>query len=150
MASHGVTWVPGMHVHFGNLDFIVTTEGEVAQVTAAVQPLHSVGLNMIVEALEELQLHASEAHVLGSDRLLSFDYRRLERQLNAFLGPRPSREEPRCLTFSFANAMMQLAGGEPLSLEHLTLGARQCSRSVCAMLRGPFTTSWRSACTHPL
>ena len=46
---------------------------------------------MIIEALEELQLHAPEARVLGSDRLLGFDYGRLERQLDAFLGPRPSR-----------------------------------------------------------
>ena len=53
MASHGVSWVPGAHVHFGNLDFIITTEGEVEQAPAAVQPLHSTGLDTIVEALEE-------------------------------------------------------------------------------------------------
>jgi len=109
-------------VRFGSPDFIVTMEKEVAQAPAAVQPLHSTGLDAIVEALEELQLHAPEAHVPGSDRLLGFDYGRLERQLDAFLRPRPSREELRYLTFSFANAMMQLAGGEPLSLEHLTRG----------------------------
>ena len=62
MASHGVSWVPSTHVRFGNLDVIVTTEGELAQVPAAVQPLHSAGLDSIVETLEELQLHASEAH----------------------------------------------------------------------------------------
>ena len=120
MASHGVSWVPGTHVGFGSLDFIVTTEGELAQAPAAVQPLHSAGLDATVEALEQLQLHALEARVSGSDRLLGFDYGRLERQLDAFLGPRPSREELRCLTFSFANAKKQLAGGEPLSPEHLT------------------------------
>ena len=78
---------------------------------------------MIIEALEELQLHAPEARVLGSDRLLGFDYGRLERQLDAFLGLRPSQEELRCLTFSFTNAMMQLAGGEPFSPKHLSWGA---------------------------
>ena len=36
MASHDVSWVPGAHVCFGNLDFIVTTEGELAQAPAAV------------------------------------------------------------------------------------------------------------------
>jgi len=41
-------------MHFGNLDFIVMTEGELAQAPAAIQPLHSTGLNAIVEALEEL------------------------------------------------------------------------------------------------
>ena len=53
MASHGVSWVPGMHVCFGNLDFIITMEGGLAQAHAADQPLHFVGLNM-TEGLEEL------------------------------------------------------------------------------------------------
>ena len=105
MASHGVSWVPGAHMCFGNLDFIVTMEGELAQVPATVQPLHSAGLDAIAEALEELQLQAPEAHALGSDQLLDFHYGRLERQLDAFLGPRPSQEDLRCLTFSFANIM---------------------------------------------
>ena len=63
MASHGVSWVPGAHVRFGNLDFIVTTEGGLAQAPAAVQPLHPARLNAIAEALEELQLRAPEAHI---------------------------------------------------------------------------------------
>ena len=52
---------------FGDIDFIVTMEGELAQAPASVQPLHSTGLDAIAEALEELQLHAPEAHVPGSD-----------------------------------------------------------------------------------
>ena len=51
MASHGVSWVPGAHVRFGNLDFIVTTEEELAQVPIAVQPLHSADPDVIVEVL---------------------------------------------------------------------------------------------------
>ena len=85
----------------------------------AVRPLHSTGLDTIVEALEELQLHALEAHTLGSDQLLGIDYGRLERQLIAFLGPRPSRGDLGRLTFSFANVMTRPAGGEPLSPEYL-------------------------------
>ena len=54
MASHGVSWVPGAHVRFGNLDFIITAEGELAQVPTTVQPLHSAGLDAIAKALEEL------------------------------------------------------------------------------------------------
>jgi len=54
-------------VHFGNLDFIAMTEGELAQALAVVLPLHSSGLDVIVEALEELQLHAPEAHAPRSD-----------------------------------------------------------------------------------
>ena len=67
MASHGVSCVPGAHVRFGNLDFIVTTEGGLAQAPTVVQPLHFTGLDAITEALEELQLHAPEACTPGSD-----------------------------------------------------------------------------------
>ena len=67
MVSHNVSWVSGARVRFGDLDFIVTTEGELAQAPTAVQPLHSTDLIAIAEVLEELQLHAPEAHAPGSD-----------------------------------------------------------------------------------
>ena len=67
MAIHGASWVLGMHLHFGNLDFIVTMEGELMQAPIAVQPLHLTSLDVIAEALEELQLHAPEAHAPRSD-----------------------------------------------------------------------------------
>jgi hypothetical protein len=41
----------------------------------------------VVEALEELQLHALEVHAPRSEQLLNFDYERLECQLAVFLGP---------------------------------------------------------------
>ena len=78
---------------------------------------------MIAEALEELLLHAPEVRAPGSDQLLNFDYGRLERQLGALLGPRPSWEDLRRLTFSFANIITQLGGGEPLSPEYLIWSA---------------------------
>ena len=90
MASHDISWVPGAHMHFGDLDFTITMEGELALAPTAVQPLHSTSLDTIVGALEELQLHALEARAPRGDQLLGFDYRRLECQLGAFLGPRPS------------------------------------------------------------
>ena len=105
MVSHNVSWVLGVHVRFGDIDFIITMEGELAQAPTAIQPLHPAGLNVITEALEELQLHALEARAPRSNQLLGFDYGRLEHQLNAFLGPRPSQEDLRHLTFSFANVM---------------------------------------------
>ena len=105
MASHNVSWVPGSHMHFGDLDFIVTMEGELALAPTVVQPLHSTGLDVIAEAFNELQLHALEAHAPESNWLLSFDYGRLEHQLDAFLGPRPSWEDLHHLTFSFTNVM---------------------------------------------
>ena len=54
MASHSVSWVPGAHVRFGNLDFIITTKGELAMAPAVIWPLHSTGFKVIAEALEEL------------------------------------------------------------------------------------------------
>ena len=92
-------------MRFGDLDFIITTEGELAMAPAAVQPLHSAGLNAISKALEELQLHAPEAHASRGNQLLGFNYGRLEHQLDAFLGSRPSQKDLRHLTFSFANVM---------------------------------------------
>ena len=87
MASHDISWIPSAHVRFGDLNFIVTTEGELAMAPAAIRPLQSASLNAIAEALEELPLHAPEARTLGSDQLLDFDYGRLERPLGTFLGP---------------------------------------------------------------
>jgi hypothetical protein len=66
-------------MRFGDLDFIATTKGELAQAPTAVQPLHSIGLGAIAEALEKLWLHALEARASRSDQLLNFDYGRLER-----------------------------------------------------------------------
>ena len=74
-------------MRFGSLDFFVTVEGELARAPAPINPFHSIGLDVIVETLEELQLHAPEPHASGSNPLLDFDYERLERQLDAFLGP---------------------------------------------------------------
>ena len=90
MASHSISWVPGAHVCFGDLDFILMAELELVRVPIVVQPFHSTGLDAIIEMLEELWPHALEAHAPGSGQLLNFDYVRLERQHGVFLGPQPS------------------------------------------------------------
>ena len=54
MASHGISWVPATHVCFGDLNFIITAEGELASAPVVVLPFHSISLDVIVEALEEL------------------------------------------------------------------------------------------------
>ena len=123
MASHDISWVPGTHVRFEDLDFIITVEGELARAPVIIQPFHSTSLDAIAEALEELQLHAPEARAPRSDQLLDFDYGRLEHQLGVFLGPQLSRENLRHLTFLFANVMTQLTEGEPLSPEYLIRSA---------------------------
>ena len=89
MASHDISWVLGVHMRFGDLDFIVSVEGELARALVVVQPLHSTSLDMITEALEELRLRVPEARVPGSGQLLDFDYGRLECHI----------------TFSFTNVM---------------------------------------------
>ena len=105
MASHDISLVPGAHVRFGDLDFIVTVEGELARTPIVVQPFHSTSLDVITEMLEELRLHTPEAHAPKSGQILDFDYESLERQLGVFLGPQLSQEDLRHLTFSFANVM---------------------------------------------
>ena len=87
MSSHDISWVLGAHMRFRDLDFTITTEGELALASAAIQPLHSTGLEAIAKASEELQLHAPKARAPGSNQPLDFDYGRLECQLSAFLGP---------------------------------------------------------------
>ena len=63
MASHSISWVPGAHMHFGDLDFIIMVEGELVMAPAAIRPLHSASLDAITKALEELRLHTLEAHI---------------------------------------------------------------------------------------
>ena len=62
MASHSISWALGAHVHFGDLKFIVTAEGELARAPIVAPPFHSTSLDEIIEMLEGLWLHALEAH----------------------------------------------------------------------------------------
>ena len=43
MANHTISWVSGAHVHFGDLDFIVTMGGELALAHLTIQSLPSIG-----------------------------------------------------------------------------------------------------------
>ena len=45
MANHLISWVPGAHVRFGDLDFIITVGGELALAHTAIQSLPSIGVN---------------------------------------------------------------------------------------------------------
>jgi hypothetical protein len=62
-------------------------EGGLAGALAPIQPPHSTSLDASVEALERLQLHASEARAPRGNQPLNFNYARLECQLPVFLGP---------------------------------------------------------------
>ena len=119
MASHSVSWVLDTHVRFGDLDFIVTMEGELRRLPLSSNLSTSLASTRSPRRLRSCSYMHRRPAPLGSYHLLSFDYGRLDRQLGAFLGPRPSREDLRRLTSSFANVMTQLTGGEPLSPEYL-------------------------------
>ena len=54
MASHGISWVPGAHMCFGDLDLIIMVGGELALAHAAIQPLPSIGLDTVGEVVEGL------------------------------------------------------------------------------------------------
>ena len=76
MANHNISWVLGARVCFGNLDFIITTEGELVRSSAATQPLLFTDLDAIIEAPEELQLPTMEVRTPGRNKALSLDYGR--------------------------------------------------------------------------
>ena len=65
-------------MRFGDLDFIIMAEEELAWAPVIVQPLHSTGLDTMIEALDELRLRAPKARAPRSGQLLDFDYGRLE------------------------------------------------------------------------
>ena len=96
MTSHNLGSVSSAHVRFGDLDFIIMTEGELAMAPTIIQPLHSAGLDAIAEALEELQLHAPKAHAPRERpapwlrlREVRASARRLPRTLTVPEGPMP-------------------------------------------------------------
>ena len=77
MANHNISWVPGAHVRFGNLDFIITVGGELVRAHTAIRSLPANGL----------------------------DHERLGRQLGASLGPRQSRENQHSLALANDDSM---------------------------------------------
>lgn len=61
MACHDIGWVLSARMCFRSLDFVVTTEGDLEEAPALVLPSPATSLDMVVEALEGLQLHPSES-----------------------------------------------------------------------------------------
>ena len=45
MATHAITWAPGAHVHFGDLDFIIILGGELALTDSAAPSPPSINLS---------------------------------------------------------------------------------------------------------
>jgi hypothetical protein len=105
MANHTGGWALGTLVRFGSLDFIITMEGGMEQVHVSIPPLHTINLDSVIEALEELQLRTPEACTSRSSWPLGSDHKGLHSQLSTFLGPRSTQEDLRCVLFSLANIM---------------------------------------------
>ena len=94
-----------MHICFENLDFIIMMGESWCRLPSLFNLSTLSASTRSPRRLMSCRLHASEARTPGSDQLLGFNYGRLERQLGAFPGPRPSWENLRHLTFLFANVM---------------------------------------------
>jgi hypothetical protein len=86
MANHVGGWAQGALIHFGSLDFIVTTGGGLEQIHIPIRPTCTTNLDPVVEAFVELRLHTPGDRASGGDWLLHFDHERLRRQLCIFLG----------------------------------------------------------------
>ena len=54
MANLNVSWLLSARMHFRNLNFFITTEGELVQSFATTQPLLFTGLDAIAKGPEEL------------------------------------------------------------------------------------------------
>ena len=54
-------------MRFGSLDFIVSTEGELARANGPATPPQAVSLDAVIETLGELRLHTPGIHAPGSD-----------------------------------------------------------------------------------
>jgi hypothetical protein len=119
MANHAGGWAPGALARFRSLDFIITMEGGLELVHVPVQPPRTSNLDPVVEAFEGLWLSTPEDCASEGSGPFDFDCERMGRQLHTFLGPRSTQDDLYCILFSLANVMVQLFGGEPLSLEIL-------------------------------
>lgn len=84
-----------------------------------------------------LSLAPSEAQVVQGDQRYVLDYPRLERELDAILGPSPSLDDLHRLYFIFTNAMAQITGGPALPLEPSVLA---CERQEVSSTLPPRAT----------
>ena len=91
MATHAITWVPGAHVRFGDLDFIITLEGELALTHSAAPSLPSINLS-------RLRLEGPPGNSLGPQSSREASH-------NAILCPEgPVRSAPTVFPFGLCNA----------------------------------------------
>ena len=90
MATHAISWAPGAHVRFGDLDFIVTLGGELVLTHTAAQPFPSINLSHL----------------------------RLEGPRGDSLGPQLSREPPRSITLFLEGPVRSALTALPFGLRN--------------------------------
>jgi hypothetical protein len=100
MADHHIRFTLGSHIRFGSLDFLCMgvdhgldptgVEGDCVLPSPAESLSSPTNVDSISESMVGFCLHANKAQASGSIQPHGFDYLRLEHQLDAILGPRPS------------------------------------------------------------
>ena len=101
MATHTISWASGALVHFGDLDFIITLEGELALTHTAARSLSSIDLS-------HLRLEAPPGNSLGPQSSREASH-------NVTLCPKgPVRSAPIAFPFGLRNAAVTI--GHPLAL----------------------------------
>ena len=95
MATHAISWAPGAHVRFGDLDFVVTLGGELALTHTVAQPLPSINLSRL----------------------------KLKGPRGDSLGPQLSREPPRSITLFPEGPVRCASTAFPFSLHNATATA---------------------------
>jgi len=111
MANDDESWAPGMLMRFGSLDFIISLGGGLKRIQA---PTHSSGIDAVTDTLRGQHLF-HQGDIPAPHHRSGFDSPRLERQLQAVLGPHSTHDDLGCTAYALANVAAQLAGGDPIS-----------------------------------
>ena len=146
MANDDGSWAPSALVRFGSLVFIVSFGGGLERIQA---PTRSGDIDAVTDMLRGPHLF-HQGDIPAPHHRSGFDTPRLERQLQAALGPHSTHDDLRCTAYTLANVAAQLAGGDPISPDVLT------DHAMTAFLPGRGNTAQHvshhvasSVTTHP-
>lgn len=112
MASlFATSWAPSTTVHFGSLEFVVTSKQTLVYVEPSTHQLLP-ALGLAIAAMPQRWLETTATTSDSCDE-------QLWRHLYTFLRVTPFRDDLHDVLFAFANIQGQLAGGKPLPPELL-------------------------------
>jgi hypothetical protein len=107
-------------VRFGDLRFIVNLQGGLEPVCSPNSSNDIACSDSIVDSLLELPLDAPRADTPMRAQHPTINCGSVEQQLGVFLGDQLTQDNLHRVFFSIGNVMLQLSGGEPISLELLS------------------------------